>query len=444
MSTTNLEDLFSLLRFASVSTDPAYDQQVRGAAEWLEKKLRSLDLETKIHETPGHPVVTAKNKHVPGRKTVLIYGHYDVQPADPFDEWHSKPFEPVIKENRIICRGATDNKGQLMAHVAGLEKTLKNVGELPVNVTCVFEGEEEIGSPNFPAFVAAQRDYLKCDVVVISDTGMVAPGVGTLTYALRGNVGCEVTAYGPKEDLHSGSFGGSIANPATAIARLVASLHDKNGRIQIPGFYEDVRDVQDWERKQWAELGDSESEIKSLAGVGELFGEAGYSDLERRWARPTAEINGLGGGYQGDGGKTIIPKKAFVKMTFRMVPNQDPEKILKALHAHIHNNKLPGVRFEISGERSSSAYLMEPNSAFGKVAQTALEKTFNKRPALIREGGTIQIVNDFRRLLGVDSLLLGLALPDCGAHAPNENFPIENFEAGIKLNQILLEELAKA
>jgi acetylornithine deacetylase/succinyl-diaminopimelate desuccinylase-like protein len=442
MSTQPLEDLFTLLRFASVSTDSAHDGATRAAAEWLRTKLEGMGLRATLHETPGHPVVVAKNEHKPGRQTVLLYGHYDVQPAEPLEEWRTPAFEPVVVDGRIFCRGATDNKGQLMAHVCGLERTLKEQGELPVNLTILFEGEEEIGSPNLKPFLEAHKEELACDVVAISDTGMVAPGVGTFTYGLRGIACCEVVVRGPSIDLHSGIFGGAVANPATMVSKLVASLHDLNGRVQIDGFYDSVRPLADWEREAWKKLGGSDAETLALTGSPGLFGEAGFTDLERRWARPTAEVNGIGGGYQGEGSKTVIGKSAFAKLSFRLVPDQDPDEILKKVQAHLQKQQLPGVTVEVQMGHVGQAYLMDPMSARGQAAQRALEKTFGSPPALIREGGSIPIVQAFKDVLGVDTLLLGLALPDCQAHAPNENFPVANFEAGMLLNRHLLEALA--
>ncbi len=441
--TPELHDLFTLLRFPSVSTDSTHNADTRACANWLVAKLTSLGLATTLHETPRHPIVIAKNRHVPGRRTVLLYGHYDVQPEAPVAEWRTPPFEPTLADGRIWCRGATDNKGQLMAHVCGLEKTLREQGELPVNLTCLFEGEEEIGSPNLKPFLQANRDLLKCDVVAISDTGMVAPGVGTFTYGLRGIACLEVIARGPSTDLHSGIWGGAVMNPATAIARVIASFHDPEGRVQVEGFYDDVRPLAGWEREAWRKLGDSEPETKAVTGVPELFGEAGCTDMERRWARPTAEVNGIGGGWQGEGSKTVIPRQAFAKFSFRLVPDQNPEKILHLVEKHLKANTPPGIRLEVDLGHTGMPYLTDPFSPSGRAAQQALEKTFGGQPALIREGGSIPIVQAFKDVLGVDTLLLGLALPDCQAHAPNENFPVENFEAGIRLNAHLLRELAR-
>lgn len=438
-----LDDLLTCLRFASVSTDSRNNADTRACADWLVAKLTSMGLSTTLHETPGHPVVVAKNQHLPGRRTVLLYGHYDVQPVEPLAEWRSPPFEPTIRDGVIFCRGATDNKGQLIAHVSGIAETLAQHGDLPVNLTILFEGEEEIGSPNLKPFLEAHREELACDVVAISDTGMVGPGIGTFTYGLRGIACLEVKVHGPSIDLHSGIFGGAVANPATIAARLAASLHDAEGRVLIPGFYDDVNPLQDWERTAWADLGDGEAETLSLTGSPALFGEPGYTERERRWARPTAEVNGIGGGYQGEGSKTVIPREAFVKFSFRLVPNQKPEHILDLAIAHLQAQVPAGVRLEIKRGHTGQAYLMEPHSPLGQAAQRALEKTFGGKIALIREGGSIPIVQAFKDVLGADTLLLGLALPDCQAHAPNENFPIANFEAGIRLNQALLAELGR-
>lgn len=437
-----LDDLLTCLRFASVSTDSRHNADTRACADWLVAKLTSMGLITALHETPGHPVIVAKNKHIPGRRTVLLYGHYDVQPVEPLAEWKSPPFEPTIRDGVIFCRGATDNKGQLIAHVSGLAETLATQGDLPVNLTILFEGEEEIGSPNLKPFLEAHREELACDVVAISDTGMVGPGIGTFTYGLRGIACLEIKVHGPSIDLHSGIFGGAVANPATIAARLAASLHDEQGRVLIPGFYDDVQPLQEWERIAWADLGDGEAETLFLTGSPALFGEPGYTERERRWARPTAEVNGIGGGYQGEGSKTVIPREAFVKFSFRLVPDQNPAYILDIASAYLSAQAPAGVRLEIKRGHTGQAYLMDPHSPYGQAAQRALTKTFGGKIALIREGGSIPIVQAFKDVLKADTILLGLALPDCQAHAPNENFPIANFEAGIRLNQALLAELA--
>ena len=444
MAPAHLEDLLKALRFRSISTDSRYTADVLANAEWLAARLKADGLQVQMHPTARHPIVTARNIHRAGRPTVMIYGHYDVQPVDPVEQWQSDPFQPRIENGRIYARGSTDNKGQHMAHLCGLSDTLRAHGDLPVNLIFLLEGEEEIGSPNLEPFLQEQRANLACDIIAISDTGMVAAGVPTFTYGLRGIACVEVTVHGPTIDLHSGIFGGSVANPNTILARLVATVHDAGGRIAIEGLYDAVRPVQAWEREAWSKLPGGAAETLALTGVPALFGEPGYTDHERRWARPTAEVNGIGGGYQGEGSKTVIPRSAFAKFSFRLVPDQDPADILKKVEAHFARYCPPTVRLEIKIGHSGAPYAMDPNSKFGVAARRALETTFSKPTALIREGGSIPIVQSFREVLGAETLLLGLALPDCQAHAPNENFPLENFEAGIRLNQHLLEALASA
>jgi acetylornithine deacetylase/succinyl-diaminopimelate desuccinylase-like protein len=441
--TPQLEDLFSFLRFPSISTDSKHAGDVQACAEWLIDKLSGMGLTTELHETPKHPIVVAKNPHITGRRTVLIYGHYDVQPVDPLGLWASDPFEPVIRDGRILARGAADNKGQMLAHVLGVEKTLREQGELPVNLIFLFEGEEEIGSPNLAAFLRDHRDELKCDIIAISDTGMVAPGVPTLGYGLRGITCCEVILRGPKRDLHSGLFGGIVANPASAMARLVSSLHGLDGQVTIEGFYDQVRPLETWEREMGLTLpGVSDADYLAVTGSPGLFGEPGYTSAERIWARPTAEVNGMGSGYQGEGSKTVIPAEAFVKLSFRLVPDQCPQDIMEKVKSHLESHCPPGVEIEIQPGHDGKPYVTDPNSNYGLAAQNALRRAFNAEPVLIREGGSIPIVQTFRDILGADTLLLGLALSDARIHSPNENFPVENFEAGIRLNQALLEELA--
>ncbi len=443
MNPPGLDHLLTCLRFPSVSTDSNRREDVRACADWLLAKMRDLGLSAELHETPGHPVLLAKNKHITGRRTVLLYAHYDVQPAEPLNEWKTPAFEPTIRDGRIFCRGATDNKGQLMAHMQGLTETLSQNADLPVNLILLFEGEEEIGSPNLKPFLEKHRAELKCDLVAISDTGMVAPGVGTFTYGLRGIACLEARIHGPSIDLHSGIFGGAIANPVTSIARLTASLHDAEGRVAVKGFYDSVKSIAAWEREAWASLGDGDAEMLELTGSPALFGEPGFTERERRWARPTIEVNGIGGGYQGEGSKTVIGREAFVKLSCRLVPDQNPDTILQLVSAHLQAHTPPGVRLNIKLGHTGQPYLMDPHSPLGQAAQRALVKAFPEgKIALIREGGSIPIVQAFKDVLGVDTLLLGLALPDCQAHAPNENFPIENFIAGVRLNKALLAELA--
>jgi len=438
-----LEDYYSFLRFPSVSTDEKYAGNVRECAQWLSKKLTTIGLDSKVVPTAGHPIVWARNEHKKNRPTVLLYGHYDVQPPDPLELWESPPFEPVLKNGYVFARGATDNKGQILSHVIGIQETLKKNGDVPVNLNLVVEGEEEVGSQNLGKFLTDNREALKCDVVLVSDTGMIAKKTPTLSYGLRGVAALEVKVTGAKMDLHSGVFGGAVANPAAALARMLASLHNANGQIAVAGFYDDVLPLQDWEREAWKKLPiDADAEMLGETKAPALFGEAGFTTLERIWARPTAEINGTGSGYQGPGTKTVLPSHAMAKLTFRLVPNQKGEAIVDLVKKHLQKNLPPGVTIEMQSGHSGPWYLTDPNNRFGKAAQHALKKAFNKEVALIREGGSIPIVSDFRKILGVETLLIGLALHDCRAHSPNENFPLENFEAGIQMNQAVLQELA--
>ncbi len=441
--TPELEDLLNFLRIPSISTDSAHVEDVKACADFLEAKLSGMGLQVEVHKTPGHPIVVARNEHQEGRQTVLLYGHYDVQPVDPIELWDSAPFEPEIREGKIWARGSTDNKGQLLAHVLGLEKTLKERGELPVNLICLFEGEEEIGSVNLVPFLERHRASLKADVILVSDTGMVAPGVPTMGYGLRGITCAEVYVKGPGMDLHSGVYGGAVANPATAIARIVASFHDESGKVAIEGFYDEVEPLAEWEREMWKEVpGMSPADLKKVTGARELFGESGYTGAEQIWARPTCEVNGIGGGYQGEGSKTVLPAEAMAKISCRLVPNQKPAVILAKLEAHVRKHCPPGVELHFEEGHSGGSYVADPHDVFGKAAQRALKTVFGREPVLIREGGSIPIIQDFKEILGIDTLMLGLALPDCQIHAPNENFTIENFEAGIRLNQVVLDEIA--
>lgn len=445
MDDASIGSFLELLSFPSISTQPEHRGDVEACARWVQARFQTMGLEAELCPTPGHPVVLARNAHRPGRRTVLIYGHYDVQPADPIEMWEHPPFEPRIRDGVVTARGATDNKGQFFAHMLGIEATLREKGELPINLIFLVEGEEEVGSPSLVPFLEANRGRLLCDVIAISDTGMVARGHPTFSYGLRGLTALEVRVIGPATDLHSGIYGGAVANPAAVLARLLASLHDADSRVTVPGFYERVLPIKGWEREAWAALPMNEAGIRELTGVPQLDGEAGYNALERIWARPTAEINGMGSGYQGPGSKTVLPAHAFAKLTFRLVPDQDPTEVQDKVIAHLRAKCPPSVRLEIERGHSGAPYLVDPREGFGSAASRALKKTFGGRePALVREGGSVPIVADFKRILGVDTLLLGLALPDCRIHAPNENFPLENLEYGMRLNMVLLEEIAAA
>lgn len=440
---SDLERLFEHMRFPSISTDPSHSADVRANAEWLHGQFRTMGLSTTLHETAKHPVVVARNQKVAGRPTVLIYGHYDVQPVDPLELWESAPFEPELRDGKIWGRGGADNKGQHFVHVLAAEKILEERGELPLNVIFLIEGEEEIGSPNLVPFLEEHREELACDIIAVSDTGMVEPGMPTLGYGLRGITCVEVRVQGPAGDLHSGVYGGAVANPASAAARLVASLHTDDGAVAVEGFYEDVIPLETWEREMWAKVpGASNDDYLKVTGSPSLFGEPGYSAAELIWARPTVEVNGLGSGYQGEGSKTVLPAEAMFKLSCRLVPGQCPDKVQNLVISHLKKNTPPGVTVSIEKGHSGKAYHNDPHSAPGKAAQRALAKSFGREPVLIREGGSIPVIQDMKEILGADSLMLGLALPDCQIHAPNENFSLENFEKGIEMGRALLDELA--
>lgn len=439
---SDLDLLFDFLRFRSVSTKPDHAPQMRACADWLCALLRHGGFPAEVAETGGHPVVLARGPEVPGKPTVLVYGHYDVQPEDPANLWTSPAFEPAIRNKRVFARGATDNKGQILAHILGAIHMLREEGTLPVNLIFLIEGEEEVGSTNLDDFIRARRDELRCDVVAISDTGMVAEGYPTLTQSLRGLAALEVIVRGPATDLHSGIFGGAVVNPATALVGMLARLHDHHGRVAVPGFYDNVPPADPAERAALAKLPVSEEDYLRETGAPALGGEEGFTAIERISLRPTAEINGLTSGYQGAGTKTVLPAMASAKLTFRLVPNQKPERILNLVEIYLQGLLPRGVELEIIRGHGGMPYALNLGNPWCAAALRALEATFGREPALVREGGSIPVVQSFHELLGSDTLLLGLAAPDCRAHAPDENFPVESFETGIRLHQALLRELA--
>ena len=442
---TPIELLSEFLRFPSISTQPEHAPDLVSCAEWLQALLSRIGLDAALYTTLGSPVVVARSPQDSAKRTILIYGHYDVQPPEPLEGWTTPPFEPRNEDGRIYARGSADNKGQILAHILGVAETLKEKGELPVNVIFLIEGEEEIGSPNLESFLREYCDELKCDLVAISDTAMAPGNKPALTYALRGIAAMELIVRGPARDLHSGLFGGAVANPATVVARLIASLHDAEGHVQIPGFYDAVRPLEAWERDAAAALDEAsggDEAIKNLAGVTELVGEKGFTTIERIGARPTAEVNGIGGGYQGAGTKTVLPSQAFAKLTFRLVADQDPSVILNAAEEYLRSQTPAGVLLEIITGHSGAAYQSDPNSSDGITARKALAEAFGAEPLLLRDGGSIPILATLKEILGVDSYLLGLANPDSQIHSPDENMLVANFLGGIRMNRILLEELA--
>jgi acetylornithine deacetylase/succinyl-diaminopimelate desuccinylase-like protein len=440
-----IDELCEYLRFPSVSAQTQHRKDLQACAEWLVRHCQSIGLESQLCETPGNPVVLAKTPRTqPGgsRPHYLVYGHYDVQPPEPFELWKTPPFEPRIEGRAIYARGATDNKGQNLAHLKAVEAYLKTGTELPCDLTFVLEGEEEVGSKSLDWFLKQNRKELKCDGIVISDTGIPSPKHPALTYALRGIVAFEITLHGPARDLHSGIFGGNVDNPAMALCQLLAQLRDKKGRVAIPGFYDDVQPLSAYERKEMKRLPFNENAYKRLLGVPQLFGEQGYHPIEQRSARPTFEINGLTSGYQGEGSKTIVPSWARVKITARLVPNQDPARIAKLVKQHLKKLCPPTVRMEIEAGHGATPYLVSPTGAQAQAALRALKSAFQCEPVLMREGGSIPIVNQFKKLLGADALMLGLALPDDNPHSPNEKFDLDCFAKGQRLSAFLWQELS--
>ncbi len=440
-----IDDLCTYVRFPSVSAQPQHSPDVRACADWVALRCRQIGLETTLHQTSGNPLVVAKTpKHDPRKPTFLVYGHYDVQPPEPFDLWKSAPFEPRVEGRNLYGRGASDNKGQHLAHLNAVEAFLATGTELPVNVTFLIEGEEEVGCGGLYGFLPKNKELLACDAVVISDNGIPSLKHPTLTYALRGIVALEIRLEGPSRDLHSGLFGGTVENPAMALCQLLGKMRDRKGRVTIPGFYDDVQKLSRYERQQLAKLPHSDTSYRRVVGVPQLFGEVGFTVEEQRTCRPTFEINGLTSGYQGEGSKTIIPCWASAKLTIRLVPDQKPARIVAAVRKYLKSLCPPTVRLKISDGHGGEPYLCSPTSPLAQAALKALEAGYGYPGALAREGGSIPIVNRFRSELGADTLLLGMALPDDNAHSPNEKFNLDSFESGMRMAAHLWPLLAQA
>jgi len=435
-------ELYDFLRIPSVSAKPEHDADTRRAATWLAERLSALGLATEIHDTPGHPVVLSEWRGAAGAPTVLIYGHYDVQPPEPLEEWTSPPFEPTERDGRIYARGSADDKGQLYMHVKALEALLATHGKLPLNVVVLAEGEEEVGSPNLVPFVVAHRERLACDLVVISDSGMYAEGLPSLLFSLRGLAYFELHVKGARSDLHSGEFGGSITNPANALARIIASLHDSEGRIAVPGFYDDVVEWDAETRQQIASLPHDDATYRDELRVPALSGEKGYGTLERLWIRPTCDVNGLLSGYTGEGAKTVLPNRAMAKVSFRLVPDQTPANVKALFEAHVRRVAPAGVTVEVRELHGGRPWKARVEGAAFEAASAALEEAFGTRPVLMGAGGSIPIVVEFEEKLGAKALLVGFSLPGCNLHAPDEWLPIDNFEKGIGALALLYEKLA--
>ncbi len=437
-----VEELCQYVRFPSVSAQPEHRADMAACAEWLVNHCREIGLEAEARPTRGHPVVVARTRRT-GKPAYLVYGHYDVQPAEPFELWQSAPFEPRLQGRSLFARGASDNKGQNLAHLNAVEAYLKTNTELPCDLTFIIEGEEEVGSEHLEEFLQANRKELACRAVVISDTGMPSLKHPALTYALRGIAACEITLRGPSRDLHSGIFGGTVDNPAMALCQMLAQLRDKNGRVNVPGFYKDVAKLSAYEREQAARIPMTAEQYRKFLGAPKLFGERGYTFNERRSARPTIEINGLTSGYQGEGSKTIVPSWARAKLTFRLVPNQEPARAQKLILTRLKQLCPPTVKMEVQAGHSAEPYLVSPASPLAQAALRTLKAAFGHEPIMMREGGSIPIVTQFKKVLGADSLLLGLALPDDNPHSPNEKFNLDCFAKGARMGALLWQELAK-
>ena len=436
-----LAQLCDYLRFPSVSAQPSHAPDLQRCAAWAFAECERIGLRTRLCPTPGNPVILASTPRRRNRPHYIVYGHYDVQPPDPLELWKSPPFEPRIESDSLFARGSCDNKGQHFAHLKAVEAFLQTGTDLPVDLTFLIEGEEEIGSDHLAAFLKQHRAELACDGVVISDNSIPSLTHPALTYSLRGIAAMEVKLIGPARDLHSGLFGGSVDNPAMALCQMLGSLRDRHGRIAIPGFYDDVIALSAFERKQLGKLPFSEAKYRRLLGVPTLFGERGFSANEQRSARPTCEINGLTSGYQGVGSKTIVPSWASAKLTFRLVPDMKPAKIHRLVARHLKKICPPSVRLEITGGHSGEPYLMSPTGPRAQAALRALSRAFGHEAVLLREGGSIPIVNDFKKILGVDTLLLGLSLPNDNPHSPNEKFSLTCFRKGMAMSAHLWKEL---
>jgi len=439
----HLEELNEFLRIPSISSLSEHKQDIQTAAQWLADKLQKLNIKNvSVDQTSGHPVVYGEWLHAEGKPTILFYGHYDVQPVDPLDLWESEPFSPVIRDNKLFARGASDDKGQVFMHLKMLEALFATEGTLPVNVKFIYEGEEEIGSPNLPAYVEEHKEKLAADLILISDTGLYAPGKPAVCYGLRGLTGVQIDVRGAKGDLHSGLYGGGVQNAIHALAEILASFRDEHGTIQVEGFYDNVRPLSDEERQAFRELNFDEEALKQEVGVNELFGEEGYCYLEQTWARPTLEINGVFGGFSGEGIKTVLPAEAGAKITCRLVPDQDPNEIVALLKAHIEKHKPKGVEVTVSEFDKGAPFLTPFDHPLIQAAGRSYERIYNVPTAFTRGGGSIPIVAAFDEILSLPVVLMGFGLNSENFHAPNEHFHLENFDKGLRVLGDYLHEVS--
>jgi acetylornithine deacetylase/succinyl-diaminopimelate desuccinylase-like protein len=437
------EELKEFLRIPSISMLPEYKDDINRCADYVADKLRNAGLSrVKILKTEGHPLVYGEWLGAPGKPVVLIYGHYDVQPVDPIELWDTPPFEPVIKDGKIYARGATDDKGQIFMHFKSVESFFKVNGSLPLNVKFIIEGEEETGSQSLQSYINNNAELLKCDAVLISDTALFDVGIPTLTYGLRGLSYMEVEISGPVADLHSGTYGGAVGNPINILAGMIAKLHDKNGRITIPQFYDDVLKIKGKEKKIFGKLKFSEKKFAQEAGVRIMEGEKGYSTLERIWIRPTLDCNGIWGGFTGKGAKTVITSKAAAKISMRLVPNQDPDKISRLFTKYIKKIAPKSVKVKVSNLNGAYPVLTSLDDPATIAAANSMEKAFGKKIAFMREGGSVPIVTVFSKKLKVPVVLMGLGLNNENLHSPNEHFNLNHFRLGIISSAYFMKEFS--
>lgn len=438
-----VRELAEFLAIPSVSTLPENEKDVRSAAEWVLAQIKQFGFTGRLHETERHPIVLARSPEVPGAPVLLVYGHYDVQPPDPLDEWKTPPFSPDIRDGFIYARGATDDKGQMFTYIKAVESILSTEQRLPLNLIFLIEGEEEIGSQSFKKFLEEHRNDLISDSVAISDGSQFSRGLPAITYGLRGLCYFQIDVQGPQFDLHSGVFGGIVHNPAQVLADILSGLKNPDDTVALPGFYDDVLPLQDWERREMASLPLDERALKNYLGVSEFTGEPGYKIIERKSARPTLDINGIWGGFSGEGAKTIIPGKASAKVSMRLVPNQQPGKVAALFQDYINAKTPRGMKIKATELHAAEPVLVSRDTAPMRAAEEAIQAGFGTKPVFIREGGSIPIVNLIKTYLGQENiLLLGWGNPDDGAHSPNERFSLEDFFSGIRSIIVLFNKLA--
>jgi acetylornithine deacetylase/succinyl-diaminopimelate desuccinylase-like protein len=437
-----IDEMKQYLASPSISALPEHKGDVRACAEWTANEMRRIGLQNvRLEETPGHPVVYGEWLGAPGKPTILFYGHYDVQPVDPVHLWTSPPFEATVRDGEIYARGSADDKGQVFMHFKAVEAHLKQNGGLPLNMKFLIEGEEEVGSANLDNFIKAHKDLLKADVVVISDSPMFDRGIPSICYGLRGLTYFQIDLRGSKSDLHSGSFGGAVANPAMVLAQVLSQMKDKSGRIKIDGFYDDVVPLREEERAEWARLPFNEKKYRQELGAPKLFGETGYTTLERVWARPTFEVNGLLSGFTGEGAKTVLPAVAMAKVSMRLVPNQDPQKIGDLFEAYLEKVAPKTVEMKVTRMHGGKPWMTAFDNPYVQAAGRAIEQGFGQRPVFNREGGSIPVVSTFQEELGLPCVLFGVGLPDENAHAPDEKLDLGNFHNGVIASAFLYREI---